>query len=315
MGSPPVASLIVITRNSAARLGEPLSSFATQQAPLTHEVLVVDNGSRDSTAELIQAAAKKWPHVRLVYESEPGTGRARHAGACASRGEILVFVDGDMVADPGLVARHLEAHAEKAEVCVIGGIVSHPGHHPFERMLAYIYDGPRASLGTRAPTYQDCWSGNISLSRDLYFRLGGFHDVYGGYGADANLAQRMAEETVPLRYAPAALTHHRMHDRFRSRLRRAYLKGIAVGIHRARKQDVARSATEMAGAGSWPRVTEWVCLMIACILEPLDRGSGIPMKPLRFLYDLGIRVAMSRGKRDFERGRVLMPPIFGPECC
>jgi hypothetical protein len=301
------ASVILIVRNSADRIEEPVRSFARQSTSLPHEVIVVDNASTDATPRVLETVAKEFSHVRLVHEPELGPGAARHGGARASRGKLLVFVDGDMVAAPDFLTHHLSAHMAHPGGCVVGAISSHPGRHPFERMLAYIYDGPRANLANRALTYEDCWGGNISMGRELYFKLGGFHDVYGGFGSDANLAQRMADQAVALQYAPAAMTHHRMHDRFGPRLRRAYVKGVAVGIHKARREHVAQSATEMVRGGSWPRVTVWGCLAAATVLEPFDRGSGIPMKPLCFLYDMGLRAAMRRGQDDFDKGRIPEP--------
>jgi GT2 family glycosyltransferase len=299
----PLVSLVAIIRNGGKRFEAPLQSFATQRLPTPHEVVVVDNASTDETPRLVERAAKEWPHIRLVREEELGPGAARHAGAKASKGELLVFVDGDMILGEDFVAEHVAAHSGDAEECVVGAIVSRPGRHPFERMLAYIYDGPRSTIATRPLAYSDCWGGNLSIPHALYFRLGGFHDVYGGLGSDAHLAQRMADNSVPLRYAPRAVAAHVMHDRFGPRLRRVYLKGIAVGIHKSKKEEVARSTTALGPAGKWPLATEWACWLLATLIEPFDRGSGVPIKPLCFLYDLGLRAAMRRGEEDFERGR------------
>jgi glycosyltransferase involved in cell wall biosynthesis len=311
-GPLPAAALIIPTRNSAALLARCLPSFANQRLPDPYEVIVVDNGSDDGTHETVLAAMGKWPHLRLVHEAVRGAGHARHAGAMNARAPILVFVDGDMVADPELVAHHVKAHGQKARGCVIGRIVSAPSRHPFERMMAYIYDGPRASLGSREPTYDDCWPGNLSLPREVYLRLGGFQDLYGGFGGEgANLAQRMADARIPLRYAPQAVAEHHFRDRFGPRLRRSYWNGVTLGYHHARGQDVALRGFRPVGRLLWPGLVQWLSWTAAVLLEPFDRGSGPPGKPLAFLYDLGLRLATGRGLHDFEQGRVTLPGL-GP---
>jgi glycosyltransferase involved in cell wall biosynthesis len=81
--------------------------------PLLSEVLVADNGSTDGTAQLAGRAG-----ARVVDVPEPGYGRACWEAVRASRGEVLLFVDGDGAADPLDAASLLAELAHGAELAV-----------------------------------------------------------------------------------------------------------------------------------------------------------------------------------------------------
>jgi glycosyltransferase involved in cell wall biosynthesis len=98
----PTASVIVPARNEAAHIEACLGSLAAQQNLSDLEIIVVDNGSTDTTAQLVQVFAKAHSEVniRLVTEPKPGRGAARAAGFAAARGQLLLSTDADTVVPP-----------------------------------------------------------------------------------------------------------------------------------------------------------------------------------------------------------------------
>ena len=105
-------SVVVRSRDEAPRLRLTLASLAGQDA----EVVVVDDGSTDDTAAVIDEAG-----VRFVRHAV-GRGRsaAANAGAMAATGDVLLFLDGDTLAGPGLVAAHWAVHGARAGVMARG---------------------------------------------------------------------------------------------------------------------------------------------------------------------------------------------------
>lgn len=299
------ASVIVPTRNRADYLRRFLPSWAEQATDEPYEVIIADNASTDETVALVREMQARWPHVRLVSEPRKGGARARHAGALAARSPVLLFVDDDMSAEPNLVAEHLRVQGESPGV-VLGNIISAPGRHPFDRMMAYIYDGPKRSLTSREPTAYDYWSGNMSVTRELYFRLGGYSDALAELrcGEDAEFGLRMTAAGVSMRFAPGALTHHHFNDeRFAARLNRSYRIGVAWAYLKEQYPDLQ---TEIAppARGRWrPRAVELACRVFARMAEPFDRSEGTPCVPLAYVYALGIRTATGRGIADYFAGR------------
>jgi glycosyltransferase involved in cell wall biosynthesis len=108
---------VIITHNEAPRLRLVLESFAAQKADAPpFEVVVVDDGSSDGTAQVLAEAASSLP-LRVVRHDVPqGRSAARNAGAKAAEHDTLIFLDGDCLAAPGFVARHVEAHGTHGAV-------------------------------------------------------------------------------------------------------------------------------------------------------------------------------------------------------
>jgi glycosyltransferase involved in cell wall biosynthesis len=91
-------SIIICTRNRAPHLRETLRSLAATHVPpeLAVELIVVDNGSTDETASVVDEwAPQGWP-VRYVFEDQPGLSRAGNRGVAASKGRVILFTDDDI---------------------------------------------------------------------------------------------------------------------------------------------------------------------------------------------------------------------------
>jgi GT2 family glycosyltransferase len=106
-------SLICPTYNRVDELLPAIKSFldesrAAAQRGIDHEVLIVFQN--DGTPEKVLARRPEWREAPLRWiRSEPGLPRARNVGVAHARGDLLVFVDDDVVLDPGFLAGHLEA--------------------------------------------------------------------------------------------------------------------------------------------------------------------------------------------------------------
>jgi len=109
---PPVTgpvSVLVPARDEAHRITPTIESLLAQRGVLDAEILVLDDGSTDGTADVVRAAAGADPRVRVITgTAPPGDGLGKpHACAqlaAAARGETLVYVDADVVLAPNAVA-------------------------------------------------------------------------------------------------------------------------------------------------------------------------------------------------------------------
>ena len=112
------ASVIIRSKDEADRLRLTLTSLACQTVPV--EVVVVNDGSSDHTREVI-AQAKADLDVIAVHHAKPaGRSEAANVGAAKAHGDIVIFLDGDTLAEPDFVARHLERHTGSQEMIVRG---------------------------------------------------------------------------------------------------------------------------------------------------------------------------------------------------
>jgi glycosyltransferase involved in cell wall biosynthesis len=91
-------TLVIPAYNEESRLPATLArtSEALAARGETYELLVVVNGSTDRTAEVVKAAAKRDPNVRLIVTPLAGKGRAVKIGISEARGDRIVFADADL---------------------------------------------------------------------------------------------------------------------------------------------------------------------------------------------------------------------------
>ncbi len=90
----PLVSVVVPVYDVAAYLPACLRSIARQPVR-DHEVIVVDDGSPDDSATLVEQAMQRDPRIRLVRQENAGLGAARNVGVRRARGTYLAFVDSD----------------------------------------------------------------------------------------------------------------------------------------------------------------------------------------------------------------------------
>jgi hypothetical protein len=108
-------SVLMATRNGERVLDRTLSRYLEQQAPAVGwELIVVDNGSTDGSAAILDRYRARLP-LRVMSEPRAGKNRALNLGLTARAGDMVVFTDDDVLPDPDfLVAweRMLDQHPE-----------------------------------------------------------------------------------------------------------------------------------------------------------------------------------------------------------
>lgn len=117
----PRVSILICTRDRAASLARALSGLsAMRPVACPWEVLVVDNGSRDETAQVVAGFAGRLP-LRRIAEPRPGLSHARNAGVAAACGDYLLWTDDDVRVDAEWLAAYVAAFARWPGVAVFGG--------------------------------------------------------------------------------------------------------------------------------------------------------------------------------------------------
>jgi GT2 family glycosyltransferase len=179
MSDQPLISLIIVTYNSAALLPECLAAIATTTYP-NYEVLVVDNASSDGTPQL---AAERHPQALLLLNSQNiGFGRACNQGARAANGELLVFLNPDVIVTPdwlSILARHM---AEQPDA----GIICPQTRYP---------DDQHSNVQTLSPLPGTADTAAVPgcamlVRRAAWRQLGGFDERYFLYWEDTDLCWR-----------------------------------------------------------------------------------------------------------------------------
>jgi peptidoglycan/xylan/chitin deacetylase (PgdA/CDA1 family) len=207
----PELSAVVVTHNRRELLRNCLRSLGCQTAPVEeYEVVVAVDGSTDGTVEMLADLETPF-RLSVVTQPQGGPSAARNAGAARATGRVLLFVDDDEEAAPGLVASHLEAHRTRARIAGVGVIERHVpvDADRLARLRAEEGNVHAEHLTTRPVTYLDCYGGNCSVSRATFDEVGGFAvDLI--RENDYELAYRLHQARVDFVFLPdAVVTEHR----------------------------------------------------------------------------------------------------------
>lgn len=209
-------SVVVPTYKRRALLARAISPLLTSGA---HEVLVVVDGVDDGSMELLQGLAETSPALRPLWRENGGEGAARQTGLDNATGDVVLFLDDDVLAGPGLVEGHAQVHAEGEGRVVLGYM---PTSVPVERapgqFATFLYSQEyeescrRYELGaTDVLTY--LWAGNMSLRRADALRVGMVGDDFRGvYHADQDFGLRCAAAGLQGIFVRDLASEH-VHDR------------------------------------------------------------------------------------------------------
>ena len=111
-------SIIIPTHNRANQLREVIGSLLSLQKEAEFEIVIVDNNSTDNTKEVVGSYSS---NVRYVFEKRTSFTRARNTGAENATGEILLYLDDDVLVNPGSLKKIVEIFSSYPDCGVIAG--------------------------------------------------------------------------------------------------------------------------------------------------------------------------------------------------
>lgn len=279
-------SVVVCTYNRAATLDRMLSSFFAQRHldEVEHELVVVDNNSGDATRAVVE---RYLSHRSCHYCFEPrqGLSAARNRGVAEARGDVLAFLDDDVLVARdwlrGLHACWLETGADaiggRALLLIEGAKPSWLG--PFFRNLLSEVDFG----GMRQHVYggRGLWGVNLAFRKDALLAAGGFDERLGRTGSqllggeESALLERIAANRGRIVYEPRAAVEHIIGP---ERLQWPYFEALA------RSGAKTRWLREAPCGLAWQalRVLRTAISVAACELGlAMHRLRGSPSYPLR----------------------------------
>lgn len=196
-GPLPTISVVIPTFNRRARLSRMLEPLLADDA--AREVVVVVDGCDDGSIELLREVAAGEPRLVPLYIDNSGEMAAREAGIRRAGSDVVLLLDDDVLARPGLVAGHARAHQHAEGLVVLGYM---PPLLPRKRRAAdaatFLY---AAEYEDACRLYEDAsgeillglWAGNVSLRRDDALRVGLPSTAFGAirYHPDMELGLRL----------------------------------------------------------------------------------------------------------------------------
>ncbi len=220
MGYPieaPSVSIIIPTFNGASRIGKCLDTLLPQVAGRDAEILVVNDGSTDNTADVV----KRYSAIRLITQANAGPAAARNRGALEARGTIILFTDDDCVPMPDWLDAMIEPF-EDPEVVGLRGVYRTHQERLAARFVQIEYeDRYRLMAGLPSIDFVDTYS--AAFRRDRFLEMTGYDTSFPvACAEDIELSYRMSARGWKMKFAPAAIVYHTHPDTLWRYLKKKY---------------------------------------------------------------------------------------------
>jgi GT2 family glycosyltransferase len=207
--SRPRVSVVVCSYNGARTIGECLEGLLHLEYP-DFEVIVIDDGSTDSTAAIAAAYG-----VRLISTENRGLSHARNSGMEAATGEIVAYLDDDACPDPHWLTYLAATFLSTTHAGVGGPNIAPAGDGPIADCVANAPGNPTHVLlsDREAEHIPGC---NMAFRKACLHAIGGFDPQFRVAGDDVDVCWRLRQRGWTLGFSPAAMVRHHRRNSLRA---------------------------------------------------------------------------------------------------
>ena len=199
----PRVSVVVCTYNGSKTIRDCMEGLLAVDYP-DFEVIVVDDGSTDGTAEIVRQYG-----FCVISTKNQGLSSARNTGMKAATGEIIAYLDDDAYPDPDWLTYLAAAFIHSPHAAVGGPNIPPKGDGPIAECVANAPGGPVHVLisDREAEHIPGC---NMAFRKAALQLIGGFDPAFRAAGDDVDVCWRLQEKGFTLGFSPAAVVwHHR----------------------------------------------------------------------------------------------------------
>jgi glycosyltransferase involved in cell wall biosynthesis len=293
--SAPSFSIIIPTFQRRDVVCDAVRAIAQVEYAGPLELLVVVDGSTDGSAEALAAIPCPFP-TRIIVQENAGLAATRNRGAAAAGGEILLFLDDDMICQRDIVTQHASSHANGADA-VLGHIPLDPASPPglLAEGVGKWAEARAAALSAGAPlSLFDLLGGHLSVRREVFDAVGGFDQAFtagGTYGnEDFDFGVRLLER-FRVCFNPQAVAFQRYVVTPRHHLRQYFQAGSADVAFARKHPERAEELFRLHEALSWKARAvfrplagiAWATVAVreaAIVLARIDRRLPRALRPL-----------------------------------
>ncbi|SKA99717.1 Glycosyl transferase family 2 [Prosthecobacter debontii] len=222
----PLISIVIPTFNRAQALQACLESlYALDAVPGGFEIIVVDDGSQDTTRQVCQA----WPQIRYEWQANQGVARARNRGVELAQGEWIAFIDDDCQARQGWLTALWKACGGDESVMAASPLINALKQNPFAEASQSLLDYVYSCYNTEAESAHFVAGANFMVSKKRFLTLGGSDGRYAGAGAeDRDFCARWLEANGRIVCLAEAKVEHSHHMGLREFCRQHYSYGLGA---------------------------------------------------------------------------------------
>lgn len=185
-------SIIIPAYNEEKYIGRCLKSIFSQKCLPEHEIIVVDNGSSDKTAEIIKIS---FPQVKLISEPQKRVTIARNRGAKEALGEILIFLDADVIIPQDHIKKILAKFEYDQKLVALSGPYFFSDGNFYIKFITFLFYQLAFSAEyffNRLLNFSSgSIGGNFAVYKSFFEKVGGFNEEISLYGDDTDLPLRL----------------------------------------------------------------------------------------------------------------------------
>lgn len=175
MTGEPSFSIVIPTYRRRQLLCDCIGSLSAATYPGVIEIIVAIDGSDDGSAAALREADCRFPLI-IVELDHGGAARARNQGAARATGEIILFLDDDMICDPAMIEQHARMYLEGADA-VTGEVFLDP-----DTPRTFITNAVNRWISIPRPATAEepfqIYTGQLSVRRSVFEALGGFDEQF-----------------------------------------------------------------------------------------------------------------------------------------
>ena len=287
-------TIVIPAYNAEKTIGLAVSGALAQGCPVC-EVVVVDDGSKDGTPDVV----KKYPSVKYVRQENAGPAAARNTGWKSTDSDIVIFTDSDCVPEVGWAKKLIDAFTDKSVGAATGSYDIANADYLLPRLIHEEIKQRHKDYGSYVQFFG---SYNVAIRRSVLEEAGGFDESYRrASGEDNDLSYKVLKRGYKIAFVPDAEVAHHHTTRLRKYMREQYTHGywrmklykdhpdMAKGDDYTRLKDVVEPPLAVLGMASVvtlpfaPAVFFLLNALLFVIQVPFALGIALRLKDIGYL--------------------------------
>ena len=297
-------SVIIPAYNSEKTIEATVKSVLNQSFKGLYEIIVVDDGSKDKTAEVVSQIKDK--KVVLVRQSNKGPASARNCGARKAKGNIILLTDSDCVAEKNWIEEMVRPFRNSDIVGAQGRYKILNKKSLIARFVQYEIE-ERYQRMEKLKQIDFIGSYSAGYRRDVFLKFGGFDESFKtASGEDPEISYRMADKGLKMVFAPKAIVHHPHPDSLKRYLKMKYGRGYWGQL-------LYKKHPEKRKGQAYNSMFYFLHIPVTCLLSllavvflPINYSFSLMSIILLIAFSMPSAISMAK----FEKKFILIAPIL-----
>lgn len=250
-------SVVIPAYNASRTIEKCLDAISKQSYPSEYEIIVVDDGSKDNTKELI----KRFGKVKYIYKENSGPAAARNVGWKAASGDVIVFTDSDCVPEENWLEEIVKPLDIDKKVVAVGGKYERTLND--DKKLAKLIGEEINLRYNKIGTYTDAHgSYSLAVYKKVLEKVGGFNEYYRiATAEDWDLCYKITEKGYKIAFCREAKVGHYHPENLYKYLRTQFKHGFyRMKLYKDHPQKV--KGDQYSGNAKWIVLLNGILLII-----------------------------------------------------